>query len=194
MLHPGSRITDQGDDALIERCLAGDEPAWTELVHRYSRLVYSIAFKSGLNQDDAADVVQNVFTIVLRRLESLQDISRFSSWLITTAHRESWRYKKQYRDQPLDDAFDPVDDEPTAPQQVIAWERAATVHRALEQLGDRCRNLLRMLFLDDPRPSYDTIASDLRISIGSIGPTRGRCLKQLRGHIQDLGLADPNDE
>lgn len=187
----GSRTTDQSDAALIDRCLTGDQEAWTELVNRYSRLVYSIAFKSGLDEDNAADVVQNVFTIVLRRLESLQDTERFSAWLITTSHRESWRYKKQMREQPLDEAFDPVDDAPTAPQQVIAWEQASLVHRSLDRLGDRCQRLLRMLFLEDPRPAYEDIAADLGIAIGSIGPTRGRCLKQLRGHIGDLGVTRP---
>ncbi len=47
--------------------------------------------KSGLSEDDAADAVQNVFTITLRRLESLRDTERFSAWLITTSHRECWR-------------------------------------------------------------------------------------------------------
>jgi len=187
----GTRTSERSDADLIERCLAGDQDAWTELVHRYSRLVYSIAFKSGLDEDNAADVVQNVFTIVLRRLESLQDNERFSAWLITTSHRESWRYKKQMREQPLDESFDPVDDEPTAPQQVIAWEQASLVHRALDRLGDRCQRLLTMLFLEDPRPAYEDIAADLGIAIGSIGPTRGRCLKQLRGHIGDLGIDRP---
>lgn len=190
MPRTGTRFTDQGDEALIDGCLAGDESAWSELVHRYSRLVYSIAFRSGLDQDDAADVVQNVFTIVLRRLESLQDTDRFSAWLITTTNRESWRYKKSRRVEPLDDAMDPIDDEPSAAQQVIAWEEASIVHRALERLGERCRRLLQMLFMHDPRPSYETIATELGISIGSIGPTRGRCLKQLRPRIEELGLHD----
>lgn len=186
----GSRQTDQADSDLIGLCLAGDEAAWAELVHRYSRLVYSIALKSGLTDDDAPDIVQNVFTIVLRRLETLRDTQRFSAWLITTTHRESWRSKKQFREQPLDETFDLVDNNPSISQQVIAWEQASTVHRALDALGGRCQRLLGMLFLDDPRPSYDQIAADLGISIGSIGPTRGRCLKSLRGHIEGLGIHD----
>ena len=83
-----------GDASLLAACLAGDQQAWDTLVERYTRLVYSIALKSGLGEQDAADVVQNVFTIVLRRLESLQQPDRFSAWLITTARRESWRFRK----------------------------------------------------------------------------------------------------
>jgi RNA polymerase sigma factor (sigma-70 family) len=186
----GTPLTDQDDPALITMCLAGREDAWTELVRRYSRLVYAIALKSGLDGDAAGDVVQDVFIIVLRRLESLRETERFSAWLITTTRRESWRARKQNREQALDDAIDPIDNDPTAAEQVIAWEEASTVHRALGMLGDRCQRLMRMLFLQDPRPSYESIASDLGISIGSIGPTRGRCLKQLRGHIEELGLTE----
>lgn len=186
----GTPIADQDDPALIEMCLAGSQDAWTELVRRYSRLVYSIALKSGLDDDGAADVVQDVFTIVLRRLESLRDTERFSAWLITTSHRESWRARKRRPEQPLDDAIEPVDDDPTAAEQVIAWEEASIVHRALAKLGGRCQRLLHMLFLQEPRPSYESIADDLGISIGSIGPTRGRCLKGLKGQIEALGMTD----
>lgn len=186
----GTSLPEQDDPVLIALCLAGDQDAWSELVRRYSRLVYSIAFKSGLDDDAAADLVQDVFTIVLRRLESLRETERFSAWLITTAHRESWRARKRQPEQALDKAIDPVDDDPTAAERVIAWEEASIVHRALAKLGGRCQRLVQMLFLQDPRPSYESIASDLGISIGSIGPTRGRCLKQLRGHIEQLGLTD----
>jgi DNA-binding NarL/FixJ family response regulator len=94
---------------MLAACLEGDQQAWDLLVERYTRLVYSIALKSGLGEQDAADVVQNVFTIVLRRLESLQQPDRFSAWLITTTHRESWRFKRAQREIGLADGVDPVD-------------------------------------------------------------------------------------
>ena len=184
-------ITEGLDDAaLLRACLAGDQDAWTLLVTRYTRLVYSIALKSGLNEDDAGDVVQNVFTIVLRRLESLQQPDRFSAWLITTTHRESWRVRKLQRNHLPDDGVEPVDPEPTAESLVVAWEHSALTHQALERLGDRCRRLLVLLFLHDAEPGYEAIATELGIAVGSIGPTRGRCLKQLKGHLADLGVVD----
>lgn len=184
-------ITKQLDDAaLLRACLAGDQDAWTTLVNRYTRLVYSIAFKSGLNEQDAGDVVQNVFTIVLRRLESLQQPDRFSAWLITTSHRESWRIGKPRREHLSDDGVEPVDPDPTAESLVVEWEHAALTHQALERLGDRCRRLLDLLFLHDAEPGYEAIAAELGIAVGSVGPTRGRCLKQLKGHLAELGVVD----
>ncbi len=189
--HREADITDQLDDAaLLRACLAGDQDAWTTLVNRYTRLVYSIALKSGLNEHDAGDVVQNVFTIVLRRLESLQQPDRFSAWLITTTHRESWRIGKPRREHLSDDGVEPVDPDPTAESLVVEWEHAALTHQALEQLGDRCRRLLDLLFLHDAEPGYEVIAAELGIAVGSIGPIRGRCLKQLKGHLAELGVVD----
>lgn len=172
-------------------CLEGSQTAWTELVERYSRLVYFIAFKSGLNADDAADVVQNVFVTVLRRLESLRERDRFSSWLITTARRESWHYKSSKKELPLDEEVDVADQLPSTEESLIEWEQAYITRRAMERLGDRCRRLITAIFLTEDRPSYQEIGAELGIAIGSIGPIRARCLKQLRAHITDLGIEAP---
>jgi RNA polymerase sigma factor (sigma-70 family) len=190
---PPSRPASPGaidDGQILASCLAGDEAAWQVLVERYSRLVYSIAFKSGLDETEAADLVQDVFTIVLRRLESLQQVDRFSAWLITIANREAWRLKRSRAHIPLPDAFDVPDGEAALEATVIAWEHAATVQAALARLDDRCRRLLELLFVHDPRPSYDEIGSRLGIAIGSIGPIRARCLGRLRQRLADAGVVD----
>lgn len=189
----GSRVPEtapDGDAQLLAGCLAGDQRSWDELAQRYSRLVYSIALKSGLTVDDASDVVQNVFTIVLRRLESLQQVDRFSAWLITISRRESWRYKRSLRDAALDDGLDVIDPEPDAEQQVVAWESASLTQQALERLGGRCQRLLTLIFLRDDRPSYTDISDELGIAVGSIGPIRARCLKRLREQLSALGVTD----
>lgn len=188
---PGSRPHQQESaSTLISRCLEGDEQAWEQLVHQYTRLVYSIAYRSGLSDEDAADLVQNVFTIVLRRLEALQHVERFSAWLITIAHRESWDLKRSRRQSTAMDDLDPIDDSTSMESLVVAWEHASTVRDALQDLGDRCRALIERLFLWDPRPSYESIAADLGIAVGSIGPIRARCLRQLRGLLESRGLID----
>jgi RNA polymerase sigma factor (sigma-70 family) len=179
-----------GDAQLLAGCLAGDQQSWDELVRRYSRLVYSIALKSGLSVDDASDVVQNVFTIVLRRLESLQQGDRFSAWLITISRRESWRYKRSLRQVVLDDGMEVIDPEPDAEHQVVAWEHASLTLQALENLGGRCQQLLTLMFLRDDKPSYTDISDDLGIAVGSIGPIRARCLKRLREQLSALGVTD----
>jgi len=189
----GLHATQQDENArLLEACLAGDQQAWAELVERYTRLIYSIALKSGLNEHDAADVVQNVFTIVLRRLETLQQPERFSAWLITTTHRECWRLVKSHREVNIEDGVEPIDADPPADAQVVDWEHSALTHRALKQLGDQCQRLLELLFLTEPRTDYKSIGAELGISIGSIGPTRARCLKRLKRHLAELGIVDPH--
>ena len=175
---------------LISRCLNGDERAWEQFVQQYARLVYSIAYRSGLSDEDAEDLVQSVFTIVLRRLESLHDVGRVSAWLITIAHRESWRFKQSQQQSASLDGHDPVDDSTPMEGLVVAWEHASIVNDALQDLGDRCRSLIERLFLRDPRPSYESIAADLGIAVGSIGPIRARCLRQLRGVLESQGLVD----
>lgn len=176
------------DETLLTQCLAGDESAWTQLVAKYSRLVFSIALKSGLGDEDAAEVVQNVFIIVLRRLEQLQHAERFSAWLITTTHRESWRHKKALRVEHMDPDLDVADDAPEPDADVIAWEQASVVHEALTRIDGRCKRLIQLLFLTEPRPPYEDISAELEISVGSIGPIRARCLKRLRDNLVRLGV------
>jgi RNA polymerase sigma factor (sigma-70 family) len=184
-------MQDNGVADLLQACLAGDQFAWDLLVERYSRLVFSIARKSGLDEDDAADVAQDVFTIVLRRLESLQQADRFSAWLITTTHREAWRFRKLRRTVPDSLPEDTIDEDPPIDTLVVDWEHAALTHQALAQLGDQCRDLLDLLFLRDERPRYEAIAGELGISVGSIGPIRARCLKRLKEQLAELGIVDP---
>lgn len=179
--------THQSDPALIQACLTGDETAWEELVDRYGRLVYSVPRRDGLSETDADDVFQNVFATLFRRLGDLRDQTRLSSWLITTAHRESWRVGKlARRNVELDDG---VADAGAPPLDEIARaERDQGVRDALRRLDDRCRDLLTALFLVPETPSYDEIGARLGMPVGSIGPTRARCFKKLEAVLRELGV------
>lgn len=176
-----------GDSELVERCLAGDQCAWDELVDRYGRLVYSIPRRYGLSESDASDVMQNVFVTAFRKLQTLKDHERLSSWLITTAHRESWRVgKRSDRERQLDRAIPDVSE--PSPAQVIDWERQHVVRAALERLGGRCQDLLTALFLEPSESSYEAIAERLDMKVGSIGPTRARCFKKLESILEEMGI------
>ena len=177
------------DPELIKRCLRGEQAAWDELVERYGRLVYSVPRRYGLSEADASDVMQNVFVTAFRRLETLEDHTRLSAWLITTAHRESWRVgKKSGRAQHLDEAItdlgSPSDD------QVESWDRQHLVRVGLERLGGRCQELLTALFLEPAEASYEELARRLDMKVGSIGPTRARCFKKLESILAELGLRE----
>ena len=179
-----------GDDAaLVQACIGGEAGAWDELVERYGRLVSASARRCGLGPEDADDVFQNVFTIMLRRLETLRDQTRLSSWLITTTYRESWRLARARRDATTAELDDQIRDRGEAPPDEIArLEREHLVHAALRRIDERCRNLLTALFLDASEPSYEEIAARFGMAIGSIGPTRARCFRTLEGVLAEVGI------
>lgn len=184
---PRTSGTDRNDADLIRRCLGGEQAAWNEMIERYGRLVYSIPRRYGLDSADADDVFQAVFSILYRRLAALRDHDRLSSWLITTAHRESWRVgKKTGRYEHLDEKFVDVS-EPQA-DQAERWEQQHIVRAGLAELGGRCEELLSALFLENKEPSYDEIAARLNMRIGSIGPTRARCFEKLEAILRRRGL------
>lgn len=176
----------RNDQELIRACLGDDPAAWNELVERYGRLVYSIAMKVGLGSADADDVFQAVFGIVLRRLSTLRDHDRFAAWLIRLTYRESFGFRRRNRasaELTVEPAAGDVTDE-----EVASWERRAIVRQAMSEIDERCQKLLEALFYCTQEPSYEDIARDLRMPIGSIGPTRTRCFKKLETALKRLGI------
>ena len=171
----------------MQACLRGDDAAWSELVDRFGRLVYSIPSRHGFCDADARDVFQTVFTILYRKLEGIRDVDRLASWLIRTTHRECYRIaRRSGASAGLEDTIA----DPTAPaeEQATIWERRHQVRQGLRKLGGRCEQLLTALFLAAGRPNYDAIAEQLDMKVGSIGPTRARCFKKLEAILIDMGL------
>jgi RNA polymerase sigma factor (sigma-70 family) len=180
------------DPQLVDACRNGDERAWNELVDRYGRLVYSIPRRYGLAEADCDDVHQAVFVSLYKSLDQLRDQTRLSSWLITTTHRECWRVgKRSGIPADLDDRI--ADVGAPSPERAAAWEQQHIVRQGLDRLGDPCATLLRALFLAGDRPDYQSIARQLDMKIGSIGPTRARCFKKLEPILLDLGLEPPEE-
>jgi RNA polymerase sigma factor (sigma-70 family) len=192
---PQGRRTDGRSDTfdLVGRCRDHDEEAWCELVSRYERLVYGVATHEGLAAADAADVTQSVFEALLDALAELRDEQRLSSWLYTVARRQSWRVLRRRRRETCtaavgDDVGPRVlvnaghDDPPDV--DVSLW-----IHEALAHLGAPCRDLIGALYFDPAAPSYAEVALRLGRPVGSIGPTRARCLQHLRSLLE----GDPGD-
>jgi RNA polymerase sigma factor (sigma-70 family) len=172
------------DDALVARCRAGDAAAWRALVHRYQRLVHAIVRRGGLDDEAAADVFQTVFARLVEHLPRLQQPERLQAWIVTTAKRELWlATRRGRRTGPLDDeqAAALADDAPRAEEALAELQELHRLRVAVDRLDERCRRLLQLLFADDDRPAYDEIARTMSMPVGSIGPTRARCLAKLRG-------------
>lgn len=172
----------QTDRDLIRACRAGDARAWERLLNKYERLVFSISLNYGLTTDDAADVTQITFSILLQNLDTLPDDVRLSPWLATVARRHTWRLLARNRRE----AVNP--DEDLAGNETVGgivdhregWELAEWLNHGLSLLDERCRQLLLALYFDAEEPSYAEVAAHMKMPVGSIGPTRARCLEQMK--------------
>lgn len=187
---------------LVQRCLHGDAGAWRALVERYARLVHSIPARQGLSPAEIDDVGQEVFLALAQNLHTIEDAERLPAWLVTTTRRVCWRLNARRRsEQPLEENTGEEDEGrttrrqlasplPTPDEALANWDRQETLRQALGQLGQRCRDLLTLIFLDPQEPGYDEISARLGMPKGSIGPTRNRCLQQLRSllHQNDVDL------
>lgn len=177
------------DAELVQRCRDGHESAWRLLVRRYERLVYTVPRRAGLSSEQAADVFQAVFSRLFNALDRLEDGARVRAWLVTTARRETLRLLEDSGPPLVADGEDVLaaiaDDAPLPDQLLEALQRQDRVRRAVARLDDKSRRFVELVFLQDEPPSYDEIAATLGIPVGSIGPTRARCLAKLRALLSE---------
>jgi RNA polymerase sigma factor (sigma-70 family) len=188
---------DATDDELLQGCRQGRADAWSSLVRRYQRLVYTVPRRAGLPDEAAADVFQTTFTRLLENLARIDDASRVRAWLVTTARRETLRQLELAQrtvsgDEPgADDGptlLERVPDEGPLPEALLSeLQQHDRLRQAVERLEPRARQFVELLFLqEDPLP-YSEIAARLGIAEGSIGPTRARVLAKLRALMQEPG-------
>ena len=174
------------DARLVERCLTGDPRAWDALVRRYERLVYSIARSYRLPDADVADVFQDVFAALVRNLPRLRDARTLCRWLAITSDRiaraTALLLRREHRmlaDDPEASDRHPDGAEPVG-SDLELFEEQGMIRFALARLPSRCRSLLEALYYEDPTPSYAELAQRFGVPIGSLGPTRARCMDRLR--------------
>lgn len=172
-----------GIAALLKQAGSGDQEAWDEIVARHSGLLWAVARAHRLGQADAADAVQTTWLRLLEHIDRIQDPSRLGGWLVTTVRRECLSILRRGRRERLnagdDAALDVVDDADPVDANILTLERNAALWDAFGQMSDRCQQLLRVLIATPP-PSYDEVSAALNMPVGSIGPTRARCLARLR--------------
>jgi RNA polymerase sigma factor (sigma-70 family) len=172
---------------LVRAAIDGDQPAWNTIVDRFTPLLWSICRTyRRLNAAEAADVVQLTWLRLLDSLESIRDPARLAKWLATTCRRECLAALRRGKRIQLtaDDWFDSEAFGPAegADEQSLVSDRNAGLWRAFRQLSQRCQEVLRVLVVEveDGPPSYNLAAAVLGMPVGSLGPTRKRCLEQLR--------------
>jgi RNA polymerase sigma factor (sigma-70 family) len=167
---------------LLSAARAGSEDAIGQIVNELSPLLWQVARSAGLSQGDAEDVLQTVWMRLITHLDGIHDAGALTGWLVTTTKREAWRVRAAGRKQlPADqDVFADLPDKgPGSEEQVILEDQRRELWVAIGMLSRRCQELLRIMAFA-PRSDYATVAAALGMRVGSIGPTRGRCLAKLR--------------
>ncbi len=175
--------------ACLERARDGEIAALSDVVRELNPLLWHVARAEGLAAEESADVVQTTWLELLRRLHEIRSPQALTSWLVTATRREAWRVRELSRRQVPDGAAQlesAPDPGPGPGERLLADERDRALWRHFQRLPERCRTLLRIV-AHVSRPDYSAVAEALGMPVGSIGPTRGRCLAKLR----EMLLADP---
>ena len=155
--------------------MKGDQLAWKELVSRYQRLIYSIAYTLCPPGEDVSDAFQQVWLDVYQHLSELRNVEALPAWLMTVTRRRMYALIRSHRgSEALDDQL------PDLSRQIDQIEYEHTLERAISQLPGRCQKLINLLYFESNEPSYSEIARAMRMPQSSIGPTRARCLEKLR--------------
>lgn len=172
---------------LVRGAMAGERQAWERLVEQYARLIWSITADFKLADSDAADVAQTTWLRLLEHIDRIEYPDRVGSWLAATARNECLRSlaarKRVILAQDDEALCGVVASGPEVDERILADERDQVVRDALSRLPRRWQRLLELLMADPPTP-YADISDELGLPMGSIGPTRGRCLAQLRVLLQ----------
>jgi len=178
---------------LVIRARNGDKQAWDALVERYAPLIWSICHRHRLGNADAEDVNQSVWLLLVDQLAALREPAALPGWLATTTQRECGRVLRAARrtqpgGQVLEDSI-PDEQAVVADEELLKAERHAALREAFTCLPPSCQQLIAILIQDPPVP-YAQISAELGIPVGSIGPTRRRCLDKLRSHPAIAALID----
>jgi RNA polymerase sigma factor (sigma-70 family) len=166
---------------LVEGVRSGDPAAWEALTGRYTNLLWFIARGMRLNSEDAADAIQTTWLRLVERIDSVRQPAGIGGWLATTMRHECLAVLRRRARLVVSETWDDLpDDADPLDDGLLRDEQDSALWRAFRSLNSRCQLLLRVL-MADPTPSYAEVAAALDMPVGSIGPTRQRCLTALRG-------------
>jgi RNA polymerase sigma factor (sigma-70 family) len=179
---------------LVRGARNGEQRAWDALVERYAPLVWSICQRNRLGHAEAGDVSQTVWLRLVEHLDELRDPAALPGWLATTTQRECYEFFRATRRvhalEQLLDAEAVPSQTAIVEEELLAAERHETLLEAVSQLPPGCQRLLALLIQDPPVP-YAEISLQLGVAVGSIGPSRRRCLERLRRSSAIAALIGP---
>lgn len=187
-----ARAVDHDHATLVKFAAQGDENAWQQLVDRFAPLVWAVARSHGLDHANAADVHQTTWLRLVENLGRLREPAAVAGWLVRTARHESLRVSRRAsREVPTDEHDDTehADGRDMPEAAFLLDEERRGVYEAFRRLTEQCQRILRVTAMA-PSTSYKDVAAELGIPRGSVGPTRGRCLRHLRRLLE----GEDNDE
>ena len=194
MSEPGARRDPAEVSALVRAAATGDSAAWGQLVDLFAGLIWNVARGHRLSEGDAADVSQTTWLRLLEHIDRLEDPSRVGAWLATTARRECLRLLALAGRQTLvgDTTFLDLrlTDDVGLDAELLALEEQDRLRAALDRLPTKSAQLLRVL-MDQDVPDYRRVSELMQMPIGSIGPTRARCLAKLRVILAEIDAEHP---
>ena len=182
------------DARLVRECIQGDEQAWSSLIDKYKNLIYSIPVKYGFSPEDAADIFQAVIADLLSDLSQLREPMALPAWLIQITSHRCFQWRRQQQRYVTGESLEAAvpgsrDTEPIPEELLHQLESEQKLRESLSQLSTRCRQLIQMLFYEDPTRPYQEVAALLGIATGSVGFIRRRCLERLRVRLVKVGFS-----
>jgi RNA polymerase sigma factor (sigma-70 family) len=180
------------DTRLVRECIAGKEEAWCALISKYKNLIFSIPLKYGFSADESTDIFQAVCLDLLSELPKLHKVKALPKWIMQVTAHKCFHRKQQERRTEVSDPDDKQFERSTparAEEILREAEDEQGLRQAMSELAPRCRQLVRMLFYDEPARPYQEIAETLGIAVGSIGFIRQRCLERLRKRLLEAGFS-----
>ncbi len=181
------------DEDLVAECLRGNEQAWSSVIDKYKKLVYSAPIKYRMSPQDAADIFQEVWVELYAELKNLRKPGALGGWLISVASHKCYQWKRRRLLEAEQQQLNGADREPRSRELLFPeWkeqaERAQLLRDTVAALPERCQQMVQMLFYQDPPVPYADVARTLGLAQGSIGFIRGRCLDRLRARLEEKGF------
>lgn len=175
------------DGELLRACRRGDQMAWSTLVDRYQRLIFTIPRRAGLTEEQSADVLQEVFLTLFEKRDEIREPEKIRSWIVTTAKFKTWSvvrggkgfYAPETEEEMEREMASLADEAPLADAILIELEEQHQIRTALKELEERCRQILSLIYLTEPSASYAEVARIIGVGETSISPLRARCLQKL---------------
>jgi RNA polymerase sigma factor (sigma-70 family) len=182
----------KSDRALLQGCLKNREEDWNLLIDKYKNLIFSIPLRYGFSREEAADIFQAVCLDLIQELPKLRDLKALPKWLMqVTAHKCFHRKRQNSRLASQDDEESAISEMSVPAEAEINLheiEEEQILREAIAGLSTRCRELIHMLFYEEPKRPYQQVAAILGLATGSIGLQRQKCLDCLKKRLEDVGF------